>query len=109
MKRKYGCDMRGMLSFHILWLLSKKPMHGEQLAEEIGNRRGEKPKPGTIYPALKDLKEKRLIKGEKKGKTVVYSITPEGRKTVRYARDYFCRAFEDIFEHYKKIKPWTEH
>jgi len=96
--KKYGCDMRGMLSFHILWLLSKKPMHGEQIAEEIAKRRGEKPKAGTIYPALKNLKKKGLIKGRKKGKIIVYSLTPKGKKAVKHAREYFCRAFRDIFE-----------
>ena len=45
------CDMRGMLSFTILWLLSKRPMYGQELAMEIGKRRGDKPNPGTIYPA----------------------------------------------------------
>ena len=32
-------------------------MHGQELADEIGKRKGEKPSPGTIYPALKGLKE----------------------------------------------------
>ncbi len=102
MGHKYGCDMRGMLSFHMLWLLSTKPMHGEQLSREIEKKRGEKPKAGTIYPALKDLKKKGLIKGEKKGKIIVYSLTPEGRKTVKYASEYFCRTFGDIFESARK-------
>ena len=98
MAKKFGCDMRGMLSFHILFILSKKPMHGEQIAKEIEKRRGEKPKAGTIYPALKDLKSKGFIKGEKKGKTIVYSLTSEGKSTIKYAKEYFCRAFADIFE-----------
>ena len=102
MKYVIGCDMRGMLSFHVLWLLSRKSMHGEEIAQEIGKRRGEKPKAGTIYPALKDMKNKGLIKGEKKGKIILYSLTSEGRKTVRYAEEYFCRSFGDIFESYKK-------
>lgn len=100
--KRYGCDMRGLLSFHILWLLSRKRMNGEELAEELARRRGEKPKAGTIYPALKDLKEKGFIHGQKQGKAVVYSLTPEGKKTVRHAQDYFCRAFADIFEQYRK-------
>lgn len=91
-----GCDMRGMLSFQVLFLLSKKPMHGDEIAEEIGKRRGEKPTAGTIYPALKDLKEKRMIKGQKKGKIIVYSLTPEGTRAVRYARAYFIRSFGDV-------------
>lgn len=94
--------MRGMLSFHILWLLSRRKMHGEQIAEEIGKRRGEKPKAGTIYPALKELKRKGLIKGEKKGKIIVYSITEDGKVTVKHALEYFCRAFGDIIESSKK-------
>ena len=54
----YCCDMRGMLGFLILFLLSKKSMHGQELADEIAKRKGEKPSPGTIYPALKSLREK---------------------------------------------------
>ena len=99
---KMKCDMRGMLSFHILWMLSKKPMHGEQIAEEIGKRRGGKPKSGTIYPALKALKKKNLIKGRKKGKTIVYTLTADGKSAVKYSREYFCRCFGDIFEGNKK-------
>ena len=78
-------------------------MHGEEIAREIGKRRGEKPKAGTIYPALKDLKKKGLIKGEKKGKIIVYSLTSEGKKTVKYAREYFCRAFGEIFKNYPRL------
>jgi len=98
MKLKYACDMRGMLSFQILYLLSKKKMHGDEIAEEIGKRRGEKPKAGTIYPALKDMKNKRLIKGEKEGKTIVYSLTSEGKQSVKYAKVYFVRCFGDVFD-----------
>ena len=93
---KYGCDMRGMLSFQILYLLSKRSMHGDELAEEIGKRRGEKPKAGTIYPALKDLTNKDLIKGEKKGKIIVYSLTSHGKLSVKRAREYFIRCFGDV-------------
>jgi PadR family transcriptional regulator, regulatory protein PadR len=91
-----GCDMRGMLSFQILWLLSKKPMHGEQIAKEIERRRGEKPKAGTLYPALKELNGKKLVNGKKSGKIVVYSITPLGQRAVKQSVTYFVRSFGDI-------------
>ena len=91
-----GCDMRGLLSFQILYLLSKKPMHGDELAEELGRRRGEKPKAGTIYPALKELKEKKLIEGRKEGKIIVYSLTSHGKDVKKAALAYFCRCFGDI-------------
>lgn len=95
---KCSCDMRGLLSFLIIWTLSKKEMSGEEIAREIEKRRGEKPKAGTIYPALKMLKKKGLIKGRKEGKSVIYSLTGEGRRDVRHAMDYFCRAFGDIMK-----------
>ncbi|MDE1851307.1 MAG: PadR family transcriptional regulator [Candidatus Micrarchaeota archaeon] len=91
------CDMRGLLSFQVLWLLSKRPMHGDEIAGEIGRRRGEKPKAGTIYPALKELKENRLIKGNRKGKTITYSLTADGRSELRKGIMYLCRSFGDIF------------
>ncbi len=100
--KECGCDMRGMLSFHILFLLSKKSMHRDQIAEEIGKRRGDKPKAGTIYPALKDLKDKGLIKGQKKGKIIVYSLTSSGRESVKEAKGYFMRCFGYIFENHKR-------
>jgi PadR family transcriptional regulator len=69
------CDMRGLLSFMILWLLSARPMYGQEIATEIGKRRGEKPNPGTIYPALKDLTSHGLISGKLKGRNTVYELT----------------------------------
>lgn len=92
-----GCDMRGFLSFQILWLLSKKDMHGEEIAIEIQKRRGEKPKSGTLYPALKELTLKGLIKGEKKGKIVKYAITKDGLKVVKEAKGYFVKCFGELF------------
>ncbi len=101
MEGKYGCDMRGMLSFQILFLLSKSSLCGEELAKELEKRRGEKPKAGTIYPALKDLSERGLIIGEKSGKTIVYSLTDSGKKAITEAKAYFCRCFGDILSEEK--------
>ena len=94
------CDMRGMLSFLILFLLSKKPLHGQALAEEIEKRKGEKPSPGTIYPALKALKEAGWIeeKSEKEGKTIVYSLTPDGRLALKVAKQRFVQIFIGVME-----------
>ena len=88
--------MRGLLSFQILFLLSKRPMHGEELAQEIEKRRGEKPKAGTIYPALKELSSKNLIAGKKNGKIIVYSITAKGKESFKHAMKYFVRSFGDM-------------
>ena len=97
-KENQACDMRGMLSFMILWMLSKRPMYGQELASEIGKRRGDKPNPGTIYPALKDLAGRGMIEGRVDGRNNVYSLTPAGRAGLSKALVYFRRAFGEIFD-----------
>ena len=92
------CDMRGYLSFLILWIVSKKPASGAEIARELEKRKGCKPNPGTIYPALKELVEKKAITvAPKGGKEKVYSITPLGRSQMETARNSFCKAFYDVF------------
>jgi PadR family transcriptional regulator PadR len=89
--------MRGMLSFTILWLLSTRPMYGQELATEIGKRRGDKPNPGTIYPALKDLSSRGLIKAHLEGRNNVYELTEQGEESLGKALRYFDQAFGEIF------------
>lgn len=99
------CDMRGLLTFQILWELDKEEMNGQQIAEKIAIRRGTKPTAGTIYPALKELKKGGLIKGEKIGREIVYRLTPEGQKGLAESSRYFLQAFGDIAEDVKvKVK-----
>jgi len=94
------CDMRGMLSFLILWILNQKPVYGQQIAKEIERRKGTKPTPGTIYPALKELKKRGMISSEKSGRMVVYSITPKGRRALDSACGHVCKMFGDIVKKY---------
>jgi len=89
--------MRGFLSFLILFLLEKKPMHGQELATELEKRKGDRPSPGTLYPALKVLRENKLIKETKEGKNITYQLTPEGKLALKTAKIQFCRTFKDIF------------
>jgi len=92
------CDMRGMLSFYVLWLLSKKEMNGQEIARELEIRRGTKPTPGTIYPALKELRKKRLVKMKRRGRETIYSLTEDGREGFQKACKYFCSVFGELFK-----------
>ena len=94
------CDMRGMLSFYILWLLSKRSMNGKEISEELEKRRGTKPTPGTIYPALKNLRIKGLVEMERKGRATIYTLSETGREGLEKACRYFCAAFGEIFQEY---------
>ena len=90
------CDMRGFLGFLILFLLSKKPMHGQEIASELAKRRGDKPSPGTIYPALRNLKDLGFLSEEKEGKTITYRLSPKGEKAFEIAKKRFTKTFLGI-------------
>jgi PadR family transcriptional regulator PadR len=96
--------MRGMLSFLIMWLLSKKPMYGEEMAKELGKMKGGKPTPGTIYPALKQLQNNGMIVSHKDGRKVIYSLTESGQRVSKEAVEYFCSAFGPIFKEHMLLE-----
>jgi len=87
------CEMKGFLSFLILWLISKKKRTGSEIALELEERKGSKPSPGTIYPALKDLKDKGLIAVNE---SKAYTLTAKGKKELDTALNTFFKTFSDI-------------
>ncbi len=92
------CDMRGLLGFLILFLVSKKSMHGQEIADEIAKRKGEKPSPGTIYPALRSLRDSGFLDEQKEGKTIIYNLTQKGKKALEIAKRKFSRTFLGVLE-----------
>jgi len=91
-----------MPSFFVLLLLTKEPMHGKKIAQEIAKRRGAKPTPGRIYLALKDLSQRGLIKREKQGKkNIAHARADKGTQGMEGTWQCFYRAFDEIFEEQK--------
>ncbi len=90
--------MKGFLSFRILCYLRSGEKTGEGIAELILKDTRKKPSPGTIYPALKDMAKQGLIKGEKKGKYVYYSLTKDGRKEAALSCRYFKMCFSSVLK-----------
>ncbi len=72
-------------------------MHGQEIASELEKRKGIRPSPGTVYPALKALKKSALIKEKKSGKKIVYTLTDDGKATLKFAKQKFCRIFMGVF------------
>lgn len=98
------CDMRGYLTFLILWELGKADLSGQEIAGRIAKRRGTKPTPGTLYPALSKLEEDKLIlRKEIQGRKVIYKLTAAGRQGRDQAARYFFQVFGDIVEDCKVI------
>lgn len=89
------CEMKGYLSYLIIWILGKKSLNGAQIGRELEKRRGTKPSPGTIYPALKELKNNGLISVDS---DKIYSLTNNGEKELISACKFFCQIFFDMKE-----------
>jgi len=96
--------MRGLLSFTILFLLARREMYGAELASELARRKGDRPTPGTLYPALKELESRGLIVACSSGKTKCYALTPKGRDGLAECVAYFDHAYGDILEAARKAR-----
>ena len=70
-------------------------MNGAQIGRELEKRRGSKPSPGTIYPALKELKNTGLVTVDTDKS---YSLTSEGEDELISACKFFCQIFYDMKE-----------
>ena len=89
------CEMKGYLTYLILWILGKDSLNGAEISRELEKRRGTKPSPGTIYPALKELRNKGLIDVAENKK---YSLTLQGQEELKSACKFFCNIFYDMKE-----------
>lgn len=87
------CEMKGFLKLLIMWLVSQKPMTGSEIANELERRKGTKPSPGTIYPALKELKNKGLLSIDDEKR---YTLTDKGNKELHEHVHAFFQTFCDI-------------
>lgn len=85
--------MKGFLSFLLLWLVSRRSMTGAELALELERRKGSRPSPGTIYPALKYLKDKGLVSVDRHKR---YSLTRKGKRELDSLIKSFFATFMDI-------------
>lgn len=100
-------ELKGFLSFLILHELNKARLCGDDLANKIGKRKKGKLTPGTIYPALKDLRNSKLIKFRKYGRKKMYQLTDLGRNELKllYLKfsDYFFGLKHKIKRRPKKL------
>jgi len=97
------CDMKGFLSFLVLRMISQQELSGDDIRKELGKRKGCVPSAGTIYPVLKDLRNKGLIiETEATGRVKKYRITEKGKREVENATKKFITLFCDMKEDFRK-------
>lgn len=84
---------KGFLKFLLLHELKYDEYSGAELAERVGERRGATLTPGTIYPALKDLHNQRLVRYRSEGRKKVYRLSDHGQEELEKAYRDFSRYF----------------
>jgi DNA-binding PadR family transcriptional regulator len=83
-----------LLQLKVLWLISKKPLHGYELMEKL------KLKQGTVYPLFQSLEKNGLIKPSKVKNKKQYQITNRGSKMLKNTCIEFCKIYNEIFKEY---------
>ena len=97
-------EFKGLLTFLIMHEINIKELAGEDLAKKIGRRKGTTLTPGTIYPALKKLKTKKLVKYEKQGRRKVYTLTNKGKQELEITYTAFSKYFYGLKNKIKRVK-----
>jgi DNA-binding PadR family transcriptional regulator len=79
-RRGFGGRGRGDLKYEILEALLEGPRHGYDIMLTIERKRGLRPSPGSIYPALQMLEDGDFVRTfDREGKRT-YEITDKGRE-----------------------------
>jgi PadR family transcriptional regulator PadR len=91
---------RNLLDIQILRLLNAEPMWGYKIKKEVETKFGVRLRHGALYPLLKSMEQKGLIKSKRQqqgGRTrKVYAMTEKGRE---YIEAYDIVLKEQIQKH----------
>ena len=98
MARRREIGLKGFLTFQILHELKRKRLCGDDLAEIIGKKKSSKLTPGTIYPALKNLRHNKLVSFKQEGRKKLYTLNPKGKKEYIVTKKLFKKIFRDIIK-----------
>jgi DNA-binding PadR family transcriptional regulator len=92
---------RGIIRIHILYHAERERVFGLGMIREL-RRHGYDISPGTLYPLLHRLEEKKylksgaeLVRGKRRR---FYTITKRGRRALQQARDKVRELSDELFE-----------
>jgi len=86
-RRPFGESERGSIKYDILEILWDGPRHGYDIMLTIEEKRGFRPSPGSIYPALQMLEEGDFLTGQDIDGKRVYTITDKGSELLAKHRE----------------------
>lgn len=99
---------KAQIKLLVLKKLNEDSYSGYDLMSELEEYLGKKPSPGYIYPLLKDLKDKKLIKETKKGKKNNYCLSVKGKKFLIELIKKKKEAMENMIDGLKTLSTKTE-
>lgn len=83
----FGPSERGSVKYDVLAVLTEGPRHGYEIMAAIEEKRGVRPSPGSIYPALQMLDDGDFVKSREADGKRVYSITDTGSELLKTYRE----------------------
>jgi DNA-binding PadR family transcriptional regulator len=86
-RRAFGESERGSVKYDILSILWDGPRHGYDIMLTMEERRGFRPSPGSVYPALQMLEEGDFLTGQDIDGKRVYTITDKGSELLAKHRE----------------------
>ena len=101
-KQEALLTFQGILRFQILHELREQRLCGDDLAQILGEKKEKKLTPGTIYPALKFLRKKKLVKHRKYGRKKIYTMTEKGEEEYQKIREEFTYLYKHLIKTSKK-------
>jgi DNA-binding PadR family transcriptional regulator len=91
----------GLIRLHVLHHAAREAVFGLGMIRELQRHRY-RIGPGTLYPLLHRLEQKRYLRSRKQiigGKLRrCYTITPTGRRALTQGKARVCELFEELFE-----------
>lgn len=89
LKRLELLNTKECLWVYILRILSDRPTHAYLIRKEIFRKYGFMPGTMTAYKVLYQLGRKGLVHKSAEGRKKIYTITEEGRKELKKARNFY--------------------
>jgi PadR family transcriptional regulator len=91
----------GLIRLHLLHHAAAGPLFGLGMIQELG-RHGYRIGPGTLYPLLHRLEERRYLSSSSRvvagRQRRCYSITPSGRRALARAKARVRELFDELFD-----------
>ena len=98
---------KGFLAYAVLRILSRTPMSGSELMEDVEKRTGWRPSPGSIYPLLRRFRDRDAIEQVEAEEAGLkrFTLTEKGEELLKEyrEREVFRKKFHSMRRMWLKI------